>query len=450
MLKAIDAGMGKPIPAYLELKHTFPLPFLLLCFYTGLAFLRFHEYGGIPSTLPILPVALAFTFFLWLVLERKNFSAPQFGLVVGLLIALTISYAGATRWMGGTVRAFLDFSTICLYFLLVATTVNTPKRMNAFLFVLASCMFIVSLHCIDQIQTGIGWSGAALSQGTRVTYIGFLSDPNDLALTLLTVLPISMGWLLRKGGLLLRKPLGLVYSAGFVYAIYLTNSRGAVVTLGLMMLMASLIRFRSMKTLIVLPVIAVALIALAPSRVAELDSKEESAAERVQAWYAGYQMFIKSPVFGVGQNRFQENHEITAHNSFVQAMAELGFFGHYLWVAMLATTIIMLSRALQADRAVKKKLPSVINLPLFRESMAHTHTVLYSLTGALGASMFLSRAYVIILYVLVALVIANFAMLKTAYPSLEAPRFGNLWARFFWIQIAGIFGMWLVTRILLR
>jgi putative inorganic carbon (hco3(-)) transporter len=437
------------LPAYLSLIATPPLAFLFLCIYTCLAFLRLHEYGGALVELPILPALIGLTFMLWMAVERKDFRAPQYVIVLGLLFALTFSYAGATRWVGGTVKAFLDFSTIVLYFFLVATTVNTPKRMGVFLSVLANCLFIIAIHCILQAQTGAGWTGALLSQGTRATYIGFLSDPNDLALVLLAVLPITVGWIFRKGGLI-RKPLGILYSSAYLYAIYLTNSRGAVVALGFMMLVLSLVKLRSIKSLLVLPILFVSLVAFAPSRVAEIDSKEESAAERVDAWYAGYQMFIRSPIFGVGQNRFQENHDITAHNSFVQVMAELGFFGLFFWVAMLAVTIIMLIRAVKAHRLISKSPQAKVNMLLFQQSMSHMNTVMLALAGTLAASMFLSRAYVIMLYVLVGLVVANFSMLKTAYPALAMPTFRALWPRFLLIQALGIFGMWLVTKILLR
>jgi putative inorganic carbon (hco3(-)) transporter len=276
-----------------------------------------------------------------------------------------------------------------------------------------------------------------------------LSDPNDLALALLAVLPISFGWVVRKGSFV-RKLFGLVYSFAFLYVIYLTNSRGAVVSLGFMLFVVSFVKFRSLKSLLILPLLAVVMLVLAPSRVADIDSKEQSASERIDAWYAGYQMFQRSPIFGVGQNRFQENHEITAHNSFVQVMAELGFFGHFLWVSMLAATVIMLIRAVKADRLISKSPPSALNQPLYQQAMAHTYTMLYALAGSLAASMFLSRAYVIILYILVGLVVANFTMLKTAFPALKLPTFSALWIRFLMIQLFGIFGMWLVTRILLH
>jgi putative inorganic carbon (hco3(-)) transporter len=448
MLKPLAKG-ERVVPAYLSLVSTPPLAFFFLCIYTALAFLRLHEYGGALVDIPILPVLIGFTFVLWLAVERKNFSAPQFVIVLGLLFALTFSYAGATRWVGGTVKAFLDFSTIVLYFVLVATTVNTPKRMGVFLSVLANCLFVVAIHCIFQAQSGIGWTGALLSQGTRATYIGFLSDPNDLALALLAVLPITVGWIFRKGGFV-RKPLGLLYSVAYLYVVYLTNSRGAVVALGFMMLVLSVVKLRSVKSLIVLPILFISLVAFAPSRVAEIDSKEESAAERVDAWYAGYQMFRRSPIFGVGQNRFQENHDITAHNSFVQVMAELGFFGLFFWVAMLAVTIIMLIRAVKAHRLILKSNQASVNMLLFQQSMPHMYTVMSALAGTLAASMFLSRAYVIMLYVLIGLVVANFSMLKTAFPGLAMPTFRALWPRFLLIQALGIFAMWLVTKILLR
>jgi putative inorganic carbon (hco3(-)) transporter len=436
-------------PAYLTLKKTPPIAFFFLCVYTILAFVRLHEYTSALVELPILPIALAITFFSWLAVERKDFSAPQYGIIFALLIAMTLSFMWATRWLGGTLKTFNDFLTICLFFLLISTTVNTPRRMSAFLFVLATCLFIIAIHCIDQIGTGTGWTGATLSQGTRVTYIGFLSDPNDLALTFLVVLPISVGWILRSGGWVTRKPFGVLYTVSFLYAIYLTNSRGAVVAMAIMMTVAAFLKFRSVLTLMILPVIGAILFVLAPSRVADIDSKEQSAAERIEAWYSGYLMFRSSPIFGVGQNRFQEHHTITAHNSFIQVMSELGFFGHFLWVALVAISIIMLIRAFKAQKTIIGKPPEAVNSKLFNEAMAHSNTLMFSMIGIMAASMFLSRAYVLTLYVLLALIIGNFTVMKKAFPSLETPSFRRLWSRILMIQLLGMFIMWLVTRVLL-
>ena len=429
-------------------KKTPPVAFILLCIYTALAYLRLHEYSLSTVNLPILPAILVLTTMCWLIVERKDFKAPQFLLIIALLFLVSLSHLGATRYLGGTVQVFANFATIALLFIIVATTVNTPQRMGVFLSVLACCLFVIAIHCIDQAQSGVGWTGALLSQGTRITYIGFLNDPNDLALSFLVVIPVVGGWIFLRRGLF-AKLFGILFLCTYLYGVYLSNSRGAVLALGFILFLLSFIRFRSLKALLILPVFAVIFYFVAPSRVAEIDAKEESASDRIEAWYSGYQMIKSSPVFGVGQNNFQEHHQLTAHNTFVQAMAELGLFGHFVWLSLLSLSVIMLTRSIRADRKLSISAKAATNILGFKEAIRYTYILTYSLAGFLAASMFLSRAYVLTLYILIALIMANFSMLKQSYPALEMPSLRKLWPRLIFIHISLIIGMWMLIKVLL-
>ena len=80
-----------------------------------------------------------------------------------------------------------------------------------------------------------------------------------------------------------------------------------------------------------------------PSRLSELDAGESSAAGRVDAWYSGLEMFLQSPLFGIGPGLFADNNaNLTAHNSFVLVMAEMGLVGYTIWLAFVVTVGISL------------------------------------------------------------------------------------------------------------
>jgi len=49
-------------------------------------------------------------------------------------------------------------------------------------------------------------------------------------------------------------------------------------------------------------------------------------------------MFKHSPIFGVGARQFTEHHFLTAHNSFVLTLAELGFPGMIMFVSIVYLT----------------------------------------------------------------------------------------------------------------
>ena len=76
------------------------------------------------------------------------------------------------------------------------------------------------------------------------------------------------------------------------------------------------------------------LVALGPSRMANLDASESSAQGRVQSWAEGLQMFKSHPLFGVGFGRYTDFNRLVAHNSFVHTLGELGFLGAFAFVGM--------------------------------------------------------------------------------------------------------------------
>ena len=69
------------------------------------------------------------------------------------------------------------------------------------------------------------------------------------------------------------------------------------------------------------------------------DKADQSTQLRYEAWASGLQMWKQSPVFGVGQRQFIEHHYMTAHNSYVLSLAELGLIGMVLFISMLVLTV---------------------------------------------------------------------------------------------------------------
>jgi hypothetical protein len=72
-------------------------------------------------------------------------------------------------------------------------------------------------------------------------------------------------------------------------------------------------------------------------------------ADRLEAWATGLELFKGAPLFGIGFGAFTDFNDITAHNSFVLCLAELGLIGSTIWMALLVTTTMGLNR-LVAER----------------------------------------------------------------------------------------------------
>jgi O-antigen ligase len=125
----------------------------------------------------------------------------------------------------------------------------------------------------------------------------------------------------------------------------------------------------------------------------EFSTQEQSAGQRIDAWYDGLQMFRGQPLFGVGYGAFTDHHPLTAHNSFVLCFAELGLFGLLPWVALLVLAWRELSQVTQLAQP---------GSPQAR--MAEALRV--ALLGFLACAWFLSRTYQPLLYLLLGLCLA--------------------------------------------
>ena len=105
------------------------------------------------------------------------------------------------------------------------------------------------------------------------------------------------------------------------------------------------------RAVIVAAAIAVPVL-VAFTRLAEVDAEEASAQGRVDAWYEGIQLLTEHPVFGVGWGMFSDyNFGLTAHNSVVLAMAELGLVGYTFWLALVGLSGWMIYRLAFPGRA---------------------------------------------------------------------------------------------------
>jgi hypothetical protein len=90
----------------------------------------------------------------------------------------------------------------------------------------------------------------------------------------------------------------------------------------------------------------------------------DAGADRLWLWASGLEMFKRAPLFGVGFNKFADFADLTAHNSFVLCLAELGFVGCTLWVALLVTTMMGLSRMIQVRQGRETEENSAENVAM--------------------------------------------------------------------------------------
>lgn len=179
----------------------------------------------------------------------------------------------------------------------------------------------------------IGVAGITSISG-RVRYVGVLQDPNEVAMTVAIGIPLALALYQRKRTLFRF----LVAAATFLLATtvaVMSKSRGGQLVFLAVLGVYFLKRFRSRGLLVAL-VAALPVLLLGGRSSTEADA---SALERAENLIVGIEMFVHSPVLGVGYGNFTQHHFLTAHNSYVLAPAELGIPGMIAWLSILGASL---------------------------------------------------------------------------------------------------------------
>ena len=230
------------------------------------------------------------------------------------------------------------------------------------------------------------------SVDNRVRYVGELQDPNEVALTLSVAgIGLLIGFALRK-----QRPSGQMMMgigvAVLLVTVLLTESRGGLVA-AMLVPGVYLVRRYGWGAIVPAAVIAAPILLLGGRSGANADL---STLNRYDAWAAGLRMFEHSPLYGVGPRMFTDHFWLTAHNSYVLTLAELGIVGMFLFIAILylsAKTLVVGLRILRAvpgtaaaqvwGMALMSALAGIV-FQINTLSFAY-HSVLWLFLGLIGA-----------------------------------------------------------------
>ena len=418
---------------------------VFLMVYLALVIIRPQDYPAMEGFgVPVLPIALALAFGAWLVQRKpKSFAAPTYPLFVAFIVVAMASVA-INGWVGGAIEMMSQFLPILIAFTLVAHAARDGRNLLRLMVTLVACAFVLALHGIEQDGLGAGWTGIGLVEGGRIQYVGIFNDPNDLAMLFVCAIPIAL-MLGSRGGLLgLRRAIWWMMAAALIYGVYLTDSRGAFLAL-LVMMGIWVWRRRGLVTAGLLGIAGLGAMMALPTRLQELDASESSAYGRIDAWYEGLQMFIGHPVLGVGVNNFTEYNYLTAHNSFVLVLAETGIIGFTVWLAFIGYGFMMPIRVLRH----RPELGDGAALGRWRDERKVATTLLVSLVGFFACAFFLSRSYMILVYLMIGLVTGWFMGAQARWPSLPPFQLRREWFRWCVIGVGSVVALYIVVKVLL-
>ena len=353
---------------------------------------------------------------------RLNFKTlrdePITACVLGFLISIPLSHVAHLNLLLAR-EGFIEFAKVALYYLLLVAVLDTPGRLRQFL--VALTLFVVILaglallhyHGLVDIPALDAVADSEVDAKSGEEYVvmrlrstGIFNDPNDLSLILLVGIATSLFLAGARPGQL--PNLYWLGPAGmFLYALTLTHSRGGFLALLAAMMIMFHARFGPRKAALLATLALPAMFVLFAGRQTSISTGEDTGQDRIQLWTEGFTMLRESPVFGIGQNLYAERLGLAAHNSFIQAFAELGLLGGSLFLAGFAyATSSLLSLRHHADSIVE---PDLRRLPPFLLAM---------IVGYGFGMLTLTRNYVIPTFMVLGLANAYFRLVAADSPRL--------------------------------
>ena len=277
-------------------------------------------------------------------------SSIQTYLLLAFIGAIGLSQI-ANHWLGGALKAWLTFlPSAAVYFFIVANVTTARRLKIVALASVAACLGLVAEAFCGYYAGFLGdtfvlnmhfESGQAVEQVLRLRGVGFLHDPNDFSQMLIIALALLF-FASRPGRAISNFVFVLAPAAVLLWAVYLTHSRGALIGLAVLVLMAGYKRFGKVPSLVLAAMLGVAMMALDFTGGRAIDAS--AGVDRLSLWATGLELFKSAPIFGVGFGNFTNFSDHTAHNSFILPLAELGIIGATLFVALLVTTTMDLNR----------------------------------------------------------------------------------------------------------
>jgi putative inorganic carbon (hco3(-)) transporter len=419
---AVPGKEEKPKPSFMELeagmwtaRRGHGVTFALLFIFSIVLYFRPYELIPALSSLKSMAFYVGITtlvvYFITQIVSEGNLTARprevNMVLLVGLgaILSIPLAIDPGEAW-----EEFynLAIKTI-LIFIVFVNVVRTENRLRLLWFLVLVVSIYLSVNLIRDYQAGIFKIGLAETNTQRVGgAIGNLFDnSNDLALHLVTIIPIAFALGMEKKGML-RKVFYFPITLLMIAAVIITFSRGGF--LGLIVMALVLVRKlgrRNRTTAMASLVFGVIFfLAVAPAsysgRLSTIfDSASDvtgSSSQRTQVLKRSILVALRYPLFGVGIGNFHHKsfQELGTHNAYTQVAAETG-------IAAMVCYIIFLVHPLRKLRMIERDLYERNENSRFYYLSIGLQA---SLIGYMVASFFAAVAYQWYIYYLVGYAIA--------------------------------------------
>lgn len=381
----------------------------------GLGALHLAEVAGLAGIIPMF----------WQRVARGQPPVPLTSEVMALLAfgAAIIVTAPFSIWPGGALSVFTDaYVKAVIIYILMINTLTTAERLERFTWLMLTCIGYVAVRGAANYAMDVN----LVEDGRLAGPVGgIFGNPNDLALNMVTFLPLALVTALSTWPSRGRRLTAAAIALPMMAAIVFTKSRGGAIGF-LATIVALVVVGRSVGARIAITATLCALCVLpfAPAsfwhRMSSITDAQQDREEftgsrdsRQRLMEESLQVFEERPLTGVGAGQFknynppgrQETWHET-HNVVLQVAAETGVFGLAAFIALIVCAWRAASRTRHWLRRTADNSAAHITPRERRFLNDHAVATTAALAGWLACAMFASVAYNWTLYYLLGLIIA--------------------------------------------
>lgn len=245
-------------------------------------------------------------------------------------------------------------------FIVIINVVRTEARLKALLFVAVAAAVVLSVQAMNSYRLGLmtieGYRAAGFGSG-------IFGNTNDMALHLVTMLPISVAFFFGSRSPLW-KVLHAVCAVAMISGILLSYSRGAFIGVLVVFVFFAIKLRRSSRLELTLLLVGAgaAMLLLAPTGygsrllsifMPDLDAAGSADSRRGELFRSIY-VALRHPLLGIGMGNYQPNMSyrgLVTHNSYTQVASEMGM------AALVLYTMFIVSPLRKLSTIVRQTLP---------------------------------------------------------------------------------------------
>jgi O-antigen ligase len=292
-----------------------------------------------------------------------GFAWPEGSLLLGFVAVAALSCLTAL-WPGYAVAALSDLVKMALVFFFIVNCANTERRLRGVMWTIVVCGVIPAAGTLKNYLQG------NLLEG-RASWLGIFANPNEVAYSLIILLPLAA--VLAAGAGLMPRLALLGISTLYVGAIFVTFSRGGLVALAVVV---GIYAWRKRNIWVQAALVALVMAGLVLggkywTRGADFSGLKGDVTfrQRLATSEVGLAMFADHPLLGVGlgcsviawplyaPKDLYSRSSLVTHNTVIQPLGETGVFGFILFASFVGLGIHSARKlALDASR------PSMANL----------------------------------------------------------------------------------------